>query len=176
MDLKDLKDLKDTQGLNHLTSCKHLIKLAVGLPVRAATHLDSSSSPGQGVAVGVTVREEEEETKVRKSKLTGWGQERFLLLGQDERDAGAVRAQGRGLLATAAVEHGQRGQRRSYAAVPRHVPQLLTVALDGVVVVQLDPGYTVRVGWLHGRSPTTGLLISKVIQLLISRLGFRSNG
>lgn len=77
----DLKDLKDAQGLNHLTSCKHLIKPAVWLPVLATTHLDSSSSPGQGVTVGVTVREEEEETKVRKSKLTGWGQGGVLTAG-----------------------------------------------------------------------------------------------
>lgn len=62
-----------------------------------------------------------------------------LLLGQDERHAGAVGAQGRGLLAAAAVEHGQRRQRRSHAAVPGHGPQLLAVVLDGVVVVQLDP-------------------------------------
>lgn len=78
-----------------------------------------------------------------KSSLTGRGQEEFLLLGQDEWHAGAVRAQGRGLLAAAAIEHRQRGQGWSHAAVPRHVPQLLAVPLDGVVVVQLNPGHTV---------------------------------
>lgn len=62
-----------------------------------------------------------------------------LLLGHDEGDAGAVRLQGRTLLPGPAVEHGQRGQRRgSHAAVSSHVPQLIAVAVDGVVVVQLD--------------------------------------
>lgn len=105
-------------------------------------------SPGQGVAVGVTAREEDkEETQVMKSRLTGRGKKELLLLGQDEWHAGAVRAQRRGLLAAAAVEHGQCGQGWRYAAVPRHVPQLLTVPLDGVVVVQLNPGHTVGVGF-----------------------------
>lgn len=62
-----------------------------------------------------------------------------LLLGHDEGDAGAVRLQGRTLLPGPAVEHGQRGQRWGSAAVSGHVPQLIAVAVDGVVVVQLDP-------------------------------------
>lgn len=62
-----------------------------------------------------------------------------LLLGHDEGDAGAVRPQGRTLLSGAAVEHRQRGQRRRTAAVSSHVPQLIAVPVDGVVVVQLDP-------------------------------------
>lgn len=64
---------------------------------------------------------------------------RSLLLGHDEGDAGAVRLQGRTLLPGPAVEHGQRGQRWGNAAVSSHVPQLIAVAVDGVVVVQLDP-------------------------------------
>lgn len=137
--------LKATQRPDHFLSFKHLIESSVtSSPGRNSSGLDLS--PGQGVAVGVTVREEEnEETHVMKSRLTGRGKGEFLLLGEDEWHAGAVRAQGRGLLAAAAVKHGQRGQWWSYAAVPGHVPQLLTVPLDGVVVVQLNPGHTVVV-------------------------------
>lgn len=67
---------------------------------------------------------------------------RVSLLGQDEGDAGAVGPQRRrrSPLPGAAVEHGRCGQRRRDAAVPRHVPQLVRVPVNGVVVVQLDPG------------------------------------
>lgn len=65
-----------------------------------------------------------------------------LLLGHDEGDAGAVRLQ---VLSGSAVEHGQRGHRRRNAAVSSHVPQLIRVPVDGVVVVQLNSaaGFTV---------------------------------
>lgn len=62
----------------------------------------------------------------------------FLLLGPDEGDR-AVGLQRPGPLPGPAVEHGQRGQRWRHAAASRHVPQLVGVPEDGVVVVQLDP-------------------------------------
>lgn len=43
-------------------------------------------------------------------------------------------------LQSAAVEHGQRGQRGRNAAASSHVPQLIGVVVNGVVVVKLDPG------------------------------------
>lgn len=61
------------------------------------------------------------------------------LLGHDERDAGAVGPQRGRPLSGAAVEHGQRGQRRRDAPVPGHAPQLVGVSVNGVVVVELDP-------------------------------------
>lgn len=70
--------------------------------------------------------------------LICWNQWWNSLLGQDERDAGAVGLQRRRPLPGSAVEHGQSGQRRGDTSVPSHVPQLVGVAVDGVVVVQLD--------------------------------------
>lgn len=61
-----------------------------------------------------------------------------LLLGHDEGDAGAVRLQRRSPLPSSAVEHGQCGQRRGSATVSSHVPQLIRVPVNGVVVVQLN--------------------------------------
>lgn len=54
----------------------------------------------------------------------------FLLLVLDERDAGAV--------TSPAVEHRQCRQRWCNASVSSHVPQLVSVPLNGVVVVQLN--------------------------------------
>lgn len=79
----------------------------------------------------------------------------FLLLGPDEGD-GAVGLQRPGPLPGPAVEHGQRGQRWRDAAASRHVPQLVGVPEDGVVVVQLDPAageeqevvFTLRSVWI----------------------------
>lgn len=102
--------------------------------------------PGQGVTVRVTVRgwgvgggREEDGSGSEAEEMVQPEGEELLLLGQDERDTGAVGAQGGGLLSATAVEHRQRGQRWRHAAVPGHVPQLAAVAVDGVVVVQLDP-------------------------------------
>lgn len=67
---------------------------------------------------------------------------RSSLLGHDEGDAGAVRLQRCGSVPGPHVEHGQSGQRWSGAAVCSHVPQLVSVPVDGVVVVQLDPAGT----------------------------------
>lgn len=61
-----------------------------------------------------------------------------LLLSHDEGDAGAVRLQGLSRLPGPAVEHGQRGQRRRNTSVSGHVPQLISVPVNGVVVVQLN--------------------------------------
>lgn len=69
----------------------------------------------------------------------------FLLLGPDEGDR-AVGLQRPGPLPGPAVEHGQRGQRWRHAAASRHVPQLVGVPEDGVVVVQLDPAAGGRTG------------------------------
>ena len=69
----------------------------------------------------------------------------FLLLGPDEGDR-AVGLQRPGPLPGPAVEHGQRGQRWRDAAASRHVPQLVGVPEDGVVVVQLDPAAGGRTG------------------------------
>lgn len=77
-----------------------------------------------------------------------------LLLGHDEGDAGAVRLQG---LSGSAVEHGQRGHRRSNAAVSSHVPQLIRVPVDGVVVVQLNSA--------ADRTSHTGCCVSRFIVL-----------
>jgi len=59
-----------------------------------------------------------------------------LLLGQDEGDA--VRLQRRSSASSPAVEHGQRGPRWKNAALCGHVPQLIGVPVNSVVVVQLD--------------------------------------
>lgn len=61
-----------------------------------------------------------------------------LLLGHDQRNAGTVGLQRRTLVAGPAVEHGQRGQWRRNAAASSHVPELVRVPVDGLVVVQLD--------------------------------------
>lgn len=54
-----------------------------------------------------------------------------LLLGHDQRNARTV-------VAGPAVEHGQCGQWRRNAAASSHVPELVRVPVDGLVVVQLD--------------------------------------
>lgn len=61
-----------------------------------------------------------------------------LLLGHDEGDGGAVRMQRRGPFPGSAVEHWHCGQRWRNATVSSHVPQLVGVPVDGVVVVQLN--------------------------------------
>lgn len=61
-----------------------------------------------------------------------------LLLGHDQRNAGTVGLQGRTLIAGPAVEHGQCGQWRRNAAASSHVPELVRVPMDGLVVVQLE--------------------------------------
>lgn len=61
-----------------------------------------------------------------------------LLLGHDQGDAGAVGLQRRTLVTGPAVEHGQCGERRRTAAAAGHVPELVRVPVDGVVVVELD--------------------------------------
>lgn len=63
---------------------------------------------------------------------------RSLLLGQDEGDAGAVRLQQWSTHPSSAVEHGQCGQRWRNTSVSSHVPQLIGVPVNGVVVVQLN--------------------------------------
>lgn len=82
---------------------------------------------------------------------------RSLLLGHDEGDAGAVRPRGRTPVAGAAVEHGQCGQRRRSAAVSSHVPQLVGVPVDGVVVVQLNSA--------AGRTTHAGCCVSRFIEI-----------
>lgn len=61
-----------------------------------------------------------------------------LLLGHDEGDAGAVGLQRWSSVSGPAVEHGQCGQRWRSAAVASHVPQLVGVPVNGVVVVELN--------------------------------------
>lgn len=75
-----------------------------------------------------------------------------LLLGKDEGDAGAVRVNGWSPLPSAAVEHGQGGQRRGGTAVPSHDPQLIRVPVDGVVMVQLDPAAEERQRLNHAKT------------------------
>lgn len=62
----------------------------------------------------------------------------LLLLGHDEGDSGAVRLQGLGCLPSPTVEHGQSGQRRRNTAVSRHLSQLITITMNGVVVIELN--------------------------------------
>lgn len=59
-----------------------------------------------------------------------------LLLGHDEWDA--VRLQRGGPVSSPAVKHGQCGEGWRRASVSSHGPQLVSVLMDGVVVVQLN--------------------------------------
>lgn len=63
---------------------------------------------------------------------------------------GAVRVegslQGRHPLSGPGVEHGEGGERPGGTATPCHGPQLVSVVMDGLVVIQLNAGTEKRQG------------------------------
>ncbi|KAG7227688.1 hypothetical protein INR49_029450 [Caranx melampygus] len=80
-------------------------------------------------------RNEDDDTNNRSVKRWrelaggGGGGGVVLLLGHDEGDAGALRVR-RSPLQSAAVEHGQRGQRWRDTSASSHVPQFICVVVD----------------------------------------------